>query len=67
MVVIRLYCGKIRHETEHRAYGHRRRLRRRNKLLGLTVPGAELSVYFCRRCQSWHVGHTKEGLLPPPS
>lgn len=41
--------GKIRHQDRAAALAHRRRL--------LAAGDTRLTVYRCRWCRHWHVGH----------
>ncbi len=43
--------GKIRHETQQEAAGHRSHLIRSKGYQGL------LNTYHCKFCGGWHVGH----------
>ena len=67
MITLKVWCAKVRHTTENRAYCHLRSIVRRNKRAGFHVPGKLLSVYFCGECQAWHCGHHREELKPPAS
>jgi len=55
----RCMCGKVAYAAEATAWWHRRRLTKRNVLLGRVRPGMRLTVYRCQFSQSFHVGHTR--------